>query len=298
MNEASAHPTSVREPLMVAVAPNGARKLKADHPAIPLTPEELALEAQACVDAGACMIHLHVRDDEGGHSLDPDRYKRAIAAIRDRVGDGLIVQITTEAVGIYKPDEQMASVRAVEPEAVSTAIRELVEDETAEDAARDFYAWAHENGTLVQYILYDAADVKRFIDLRARGVLPDGPCSVLYVLGRYSVGQRSQPSDLLAFLEAAAGSDHDWHWSVCAFGPLEGACALTVAGLGGHARVGMENNTLLNDGSLAPGNAALVRQVSDGATMMSRPVADAVSARHLLSQSPDRSSHTSPGTRA
>lgn len=286
--------TTTGEPLMVAVAPNGARKVKKDHPAIPLTPAELATEAQACVDAGACMIHLHVRDDDGGHSLDPDRYKQAMAAIRDKVGDKLIIQITTEAVGIYQPAEQMASVRAVEPEAVSTAIRELVADASAEAAATDFFAWAVERGTFVQYILYDAADVNRFVDLRARGVLPGGVCSVLYVLGRYSKGQRSQPSDLLPFLEAAAGHDDDWHWSVCAFGPLEGACALTAAGLGGHARVGMENNTLLNDGSLASGNADLVRQVWEGAGMMSRPVADAAAARRMLCRSPQRVISESP----
>lgn len=285
-------------PMMIAVAPNGARKLKADHPAIPLTAAELADEAEACVNAGACMIHLHVRDNEGGHSLDPDRYKEAIAAIRDRVGNQLIIQITTEAVGIYFPEEQMASVRAVEPEAVSTAIRELVADSDAEKAAKEFYAWATSRNILVQYILYDAADVLRFVDLRERGVLPGGVCSVLYVLGRYSAGQRSQPADLLPFLQAAEGYDADWHWSVCAFGPLEGACALTAGGLGGHARVGMENNVLLNDGSLAAGNAALVRQVFDGAAMMSRAVAGADEARQILSRSPDRVSHESPETRA
>lgn len=276
------------EPLMIAVAPNGARKRKADHPAIPLTPEELAIDAAACADAGASMIHLHVRDDDGGHSLDPVRYETASAAIRDAVGDRLIIQITTEAVGLYGRAEQMDSVRAVVPEAVSTAIRELVPDEGAEAEAREFFAWAADAGIRVQYILYDASDVRRFIDLRERGILPGGHCAVLYVLGRYAADRRSVPRDLLPFLQAAHGCDDEWYWSVCAFGPLESACALTAAGLGGHVRVGLENNSLLNDGSLAPDNAALVRQVSDGAAMMSRPVADASTARQMLSRAPDR----------
>ena len=102
-------PTEENEnkPLMIAVAPNGARKTKQDHAGLPLSPAELALTAAECEDAGACMIHLHVRDQQGRHSLDADLYRDAIAAIRKQVGDELVIQITTEAVGIYKPDEQI-----------------------------------------------------------------------------------------------------------------------------------------------------------------------------------------------
>jgi uncharacterized protein (DUF849 family) len=51
--------------VILAVAPNGARKTKADHPALPMTPEEIAMTAAACHEAGAAMIHLHVRDPDG-----------------------------------------------------------------------------------------------------------------------------------------------------------------------------------------------------------------------------------------
>ena len=68
-------------------APNGARRSKDDHEALPLTPEELAACAESVADAGAAMLHLHVRDKQGKHSLDPDSYRAAISSIRDRVGD-------------------------------------------------------------------------------------------------------------------------------------------------------------------------------------------------------------------
>ena len=90
----------------------------------------------------------------------------------------------------------------------------------------------------------------------------------------------SDPSDLLPMLSAAQGLECDW--SVCAFGPLEGACALTAAGLGGHCRVGFENNLMLADGRQAPDNAALVAQVSDHAAVLGRKVASAAEARRLL----------------
>lgn len=270
------------QPLVIAVAPNGARRTKADHPALPMTPKESAEEAAMCRDAGAAMIHLHVRDNDGKHSLDADLYRDAIRAVRGAVGDDLIIQVTTEAVGIYSAAEQMAMVRDVRPEAISTAVRELIPDAGSESAAADFYAWAEQESIAVQFIVYDKADVIRFADLRRRGVIPGDVVSVLYVLGRYSKDQKSRPTDLLEFLDAARAVDADWHWSMCAFGPLEGACALSAVSFGGHARVGMENNLYLNDGTLAPGNAALVRQVYDGAGLMGRPVASAAEARELL----------------
>ena len=281
LNITSDHAVS---PVVIAVAPNGARRTKDDHPAIPLTATENAYEAAACLDAGAAMIHLHVRDKEGGHSLDADLYRNSIDEIRRAIGDKLIVQVTTEAVGIYTPAEQMEMVRKVRPEAISAAVRELVPDEAFEDLAANFFEWASCENIAVQYILYDDVDIRRFAELRRRGVLPDGPAFVLYVLGRYAKGQRSTPADLLRFLNVAAEVEADWHWSVCAFGAQEGSCAMCSVTLGGHARVGMENNLYLNDGSQTPGNAALVRQVFDGARLLSRPVADANTARELLSR--------------
>ena len=131
-------------PLMIANAPNGARKTHRDHPALPLSPSELANTAGDCLRAGACMLHLHVRDENYGHSLDPQRYKDAIAAIRSEVGHKLIIQITTEAVNMYKPEEQIEVVKTVKPEAASIALRELCPDKSYEKQAGQFFEWIGE----------------------------------------------------------------------------------------------------------------------------------------------------------
>ncbi len=267
-------------PVVTMVAPNGARRTKADHPAIPITADEIARCAAGARDAGAAAIHLHVRDAEQRHSLDADAYRAAIAAIRREVGDGLIVQATSEAVGIYTPAQQMEMVRAVRPESVSLAVREICADAAAEPTAAAFLAWVVAEGILPQYILYSDEDVTRFADLRRRGVVPGDRPWVLYVLGRYTPGQKSVPADLLPFLAAADGTDLTW--SICAFGARECGCALTAAALGGHVRVGFENNTLLADGTVAPDNAALLRQIAEGAGLLGRRMADAGKARDLL----------------
>lgn len=272
----------VTRPIAIAVAPNGARKTHADHPALPITPDELAACARQCVDAGAAMLHLHVRRPDGTHSLEPEDYRPAIAAVQRTVGDALVIQITTEAVGIYTPEQQMASVRALQPEAISAALRELAPDAAHEAEAARFFGELAAARTAIQYILYSADDVVRYRDLRARGVLPDTPHWVLFVLGRYSAGQRSDPSDLLPFLQAwAEGGDITANvpWAMCAFGPREAECALSAALLGGHARLGFENNMALPDGSTAPDNAALVTNLRRHLDALHRPVASAAELR-------------------
>lgn len=268
------------DPLILSVAPNGARKTHADHPALPIAPEELALCAARCRHAGAAMIHLHVRDAEGGHTLDVGRYREAIAAIRGEVGEGIVIQVTSEAVGRYTAAEQMAMVVELQPEAVSLAIRELLPAEGGDErSVALFLADCWMAGVLVQFICYDAADLARLALLQQEGTVPPGRLSVLYVLGRYTPGQRSQPADLLPFL-AAGGSQH--LWSLCAFGAQEAACATAALTLGGHARIGFENNLLLPDGRTAEDNAASVAVVADIARRLARPLADAATARRLM----------------
>lgn len=265
-------------PLAVAAAPNGAYKTKSDHPALPLAPDELAETAARCRDAGAAMIHLHVRDADGRHTLDPGLYHQAIAAIRRAVGDKLVIQVTSESGRIYQPDAQMQAVREVRPEAVSLALRELIPDTGGERTAAEFFQWLARHGCAPQYILYTAAEVDWYRTLLERGVIPDAPHWLLFVLGRYAEKQQSQPADLLPFL----GETLTVPWSVCAFGRTEHACAVAAAALGGHLRVGFENNLHLKNGTRAPHNAALIEQAVDAAAVLNRPLMDAHGLRDLL----------------
>lgn len=259
-------------PLILTVAPNGAYKTHEQHPAVPLTPQALAETAKSCLDAGAGMIHMHVRRPDGRHLLDAQAYQDATAAVRKAVGQSLVVQITTEAAQVYEPPAQMAVVRETRPEAVSVGLRELLKPEVPHAQLHSFFSWLVQEAIMTQVILYDEEDVANWQRLRAEGVIPEGPWFLLFVLGRYTVGQKSSPLDLLPFLNK---DDGQYPWAMCAFGPMENACAITAAGLGGHVRVGFENNLFLKDGSTATDNAALVAQVAEGARALGRPLATA-----------------------
>ena len=277
-------------PLIISVAPNGARKTKKDHPNIPLRPAELAREARACVDAGAALFHLHVRNDEDGHSLSVDHYQAAIDAIRKEVGNDIIIQATTESCGIYQPEQQMEMVRKLKPEAISVAIRELIPSPEYIEKGKEFLAWVHEQKIIPQYILYSPDEVKYFSELRAQGVIPEGNKYFLFVLGKkHGPDVRSSyatPNDVAIFVEAKERYlKKDDIWGICAFGAFENACMLEALRLGGHARIGFENNHVLEDGSQAESNAALVAQlrtsipVSQAANRVASP---ATEARELL----------------
>jgi 3-keto-5-aminohexanoate cleavage enzyme len=243
-------------PVAIAVAPNGARKSRSDHERLPITPAELAQCAADCLDAGAALLHLHVRDAAGRHSLEAAHYRAAIAAIRARVGDALLIQATTEAGGRYAPAEQMAHMRALAPEALSIAVRELWREPALAGEAERFVAELAAREALVQYIVYDAGDLARFIELHRRGAIPQAAPHLLFVLGAYAEQRAGRPDELPPLWSALPA---DWPWSVCAFGAAELRCVVTGALLGGHVRVGFENNHLVHDGSPAPDNAALVR---------------------------------------
>ena len=265
--------------LLITVAPNGAYKQRTDHAALPMTSAELGQTAKQCLDAGAAMVHMHIRDAQGRHSLDVKGYRDAQQAVKAAVGDELIIQVTSEAARVYQAPEQIAMVTALKPEAVSVGVGSVDQPEIGEAGLSRFFGWLAQERVMTQVIVYDVTDLQRWQALRAQGVIPDAPWSLLFVLGRYSVGQTSEPKDLLPFVLAHTGTEP---WSMCAFGAGEHACATTAVALGGHARVGFENNLLLNNGQIAPDNAALVRQVADSARVLGRSLCTAQQAREAF----------------
>lgn len=247
------------QPVSIMVAPNGARRGKAEHRAIPLTPAEIAAEAVRCRAAGAAMLHLHVRDNDARHSLDPGRYREAVAAVREACD--MVIQPTTERVGVFAPADMMRVGRELAPEMMSLNLTELLGEggDAERDAARDFLAELAELGTVPQYIVYNHDELATLRDWHARGWLPQERPFLLLVLGRY-IGSVSRPGDILGYLPEIPAR---WRWGLCAFGPPELACNVQAALAGGHCRVGFENNVVNARGELLADNAEQVGRLAD-----------------------------------
>lgn len=241
------------------VAPNGARRTKGDHPALPMTISEIVADAKACRAAGAAGLHAHVRDGDGRHVLDAGLYRELLHEMAQQVPD-MACQITTEAVGRYSPSQQRDLVNAVTPAMVSVALREMLSEGLTSEV-RDFYGDAHDRAIAVQHILYSPVDVNWLGKLVESGEIPGEFLQILYVLGRHSASSVSDPADLDAFLQAGAAQSGVADWAVCAFGITETQILRRVRTLGGKVRVGFENNLHNADGEIARDNAERVASV-------------------------------------
>jgi 3-keto-5-aminohexanoate cleavage enzyme len=239
---------------IVMAAPNGARKTHADHANVPVSITATVAEAAQCRAAGASILHAHVRGDADEHVLDSGRYRELIAEMKAQVPD-MLVQVTSEAVGRYSPEEQTRVIREVNPDMASMCLREITDGFTRMDLAREFFAWCDDHAVHVQHIVFSREELEQLLACREQGVIPASQRCLMLVLGRYSADQQSSPADLDEFLQLdLSGFD----WFTCAFGKREQDCALHAIASGGHARVGFENNLYLPDGELAESSAALV----------------------------------------
>ncbi len=242
----------------IFVAPNGARKSKNDHRALPLTIGEIITSARNCYAAGAIGLHAHVRDNKGKHILDAGLYKELIGEMELKV-PAMQVQITTEAVGVYSPVEQRELVRSVRPKMVSVSMAEMFADDDLAAVSR-FYYWAKEENIEVQHIIYSAEEFLLLSRKMLLGTIPARQKSVLFVLGRYEENQQSNPAMLESYLKVLKSlrQGDEWRFMVCAFGIGETDCLLGAAKAGGDCRVGFENNFLHRDGTVAKDNAERV----------------------------------------
>ena len=243
-------------PPFVMVAPTGARRSKADHPALPITLPEIVATAAACHKAGADALHLHVRDDQGLHSLDAGRYREAIAELTAQVPT-MQCQITTEAAGMFDVPQQLACLEAVEPDWASVSIREIAR---APDLAPRLYALCADQGTRVQHIIYNANDLNLLHHWQDNEIVQPMQTDVILVLGRYGDIRPSNPRDLSDWSNQLRASDHAM---VCAFGQAEHDCLIAGAKRGFGIRVGFENSLTNAQGVAHHDNAASVTALID-----------------------------------
>lgn len=231
----------------ILVAPNGARRMQSDHSGLPITLTQIVDCARDCHDAGAHGIHVHVREDDGTHSLDAGRYREVIRELTQQV-PGMDVQITTESAGLFDVPAQLECLQQVAPAWASISVREVAR---RPDLADQLYGLCADQGTRVQHILYDAADAAQLKQWQETGIVRATQAERILVLGQYA-GTYAQPEDL------DTRAPQSGAWAVCAFGPQEHACLLRAAAMGADLRVGFENSLTDAQGTPWQSNAASV----------------------------------------
>lgn len=267
-------------PVILTCAITGAETSKAKQPGLPITPREQALAARECQEAGASIIHLHVREDDGRPSQRLERFKESIDAIREEA-PGVIIQISTGGA-IGESIENRAAPLALKPEMASLNLGTLnFGDDVFMNHPRDILALASRmqtHGVMPELEIYEAGMLENASRLLKQGVLRS-PMHFQFVLG-VPGGMSGDPRNLVHLVSLLPSPEI--HWGVAGVGRFQLPLAVQALVMGGHVRVGFEDNIFYSKGVLAKSNAELVARVARVAGELGRPVATPGQARELL----------------
>jgi len=268
-------------PLIITAAITGAETTKKMNPNLPTTPEEQALDAKACVTAGAAIIHLHVRDDKGSPSQNLEDFRESMEAIRETCDPKPIIQISTGGAVGAPMEERIRPIVELKPEMASLNVASMnFGDEVFLNEPKDVKRLAkhmQELNVVPEVEVYDAGHIDIVKRLFKEGLLKK-PIHYQFVLGVLG-GMMGEPRNLEFMIESI---DPDDTWAVAGIGRYELPLAILAIEKGGFVRVGFEDNVYYEKDVLADSNAQLVARVTRIADEMSRPVATPDEARSLL----------------
>jgi 3-keto-5-aminohexanoate cleavage enzyme len=266
---------------LITVAPTGAETAKADCPQLPTTLEELVAEAKACEALGASLIHVHVRGADHQPTLDPVRLRDTVQALREQTS--LIVQLSTGG-SVHDPLEQRLQVLDADPDSCSlTCGTTNFGDDVFLNPypfMGQLYQQAQEREVVPEFELFDlghVAALRRLID--AYGLPYGGAVHVDFVTG-VPGGMPGTTAALVAGVQALPPEVTSW--SATGIGRTHLPIMAAALSLGGHLRVGMEDNLVFARRQPVRDNAQLVERAAELTRTMQRPPLTIEEARSLL----------------
>ncbi len=267
-------------PLIITCALSGAEVTKAQNPAIPYTVEEMAREARAAVDAGASILHIHARHDDGTPTQEAGRYKQILDAIRAACPEAILQVSTGGATGMSR-EERMAPL-TLNPEMATLDCGTLNfgGDEIFINTENDIIAFAkaiQDRGIHKELECFEKGHIDMALRLHKKGHIT-APLHFSFVLG-VNGGMTGEERDF-RFLRGSIPDGATY--SVAGIGRFEFPLAEYAILDGGHVRVGFEDNLYLEKGVLAQSNADLVRKAADMGRAHGRAIATPDEARRIL----------------
>ena len=265
------------EPLIITVAPVGAELTPDQTPHLPLTPWQLGETAAACAAAGASIVHVHCRTDDGANTHAVARFREAMQAIRAK--SDLIVQFSTGGAIGMTPEERAAPLELKPEMATLTCGTVNFGDDVFENSfpiMRGILAAMRRYGVAPELEIFDLGHLSNAKRLAAEGclALPQHVDIVLGVPGGLEAGVAQLVDCVRALPEGCT-------WSVAAIGRMQLPLATAAIAMGGHVRVGLEDNIWYTKGRLAR-NDELVARVVRIAGELGRPIATPQVARRIL----------------
>jgi 3-keto-5-aminohexanoate cleavage enzyme len=266
--------------LIITCAISGAEVTKAQHHKIPYTIDEVVSESIKAYEAGASIIHLHVRFDDGTPTQDKKRYKETIEAIKQQIPNVIIQPSTGGAIGMSRVERLQPIELDIEMATLDCGSVNFGGDDVfinTENDVKYFATVMKQRHILPELECFDKGHVDSVLRLHKKGFIHH-PLHFSFVLG-VSGGMAGEERDFL-FLKDSIPSDASF--SVAGIGKYEFPLAELSIKHGGHVRVGLEDNLYLEKGVLAKDNADLVKKVVEIAKKYGREIASPDEARLIL----------------
>jgi 3-keto-5-aminohexanoate cleavage enzyme len=272
------------EKLIITAALTGNVPDRRMTPHVPLTSAEIAADVRRCADAGASLVHIHARDTEGRPTLDRAVFQETARQIKGLAPE-VIIQLSTGARAGRDWEARATPVRLL-PEMASftTGSNNLpgIVYENSPDFLLFLAGVFQDTGVKPEIEVFEAGMISNALFLQKKGLLTP-PLHFDFVLG----APGAMPGTVRNLVFLADTLPPGATWTVAGIGPAEIPLATAAIAMGGHVRVGIEDNLRLPDGRLAT-NAQLVATVAAIAAAMGRDVASPAEARGILSLDPEK----------
>jgi 3-keto-5-aminohexanoate cleavage enzyme len=282
---------SLEDPVIITCSISGSLANRDQCPAIPYTPEEYAAEARRIVDEGGVMIHIHARHPDGTPSYEVEDFRAITEAIRAEVGDEVIVNYSTGAMGVPTA-KRIAYLRELRPDVAALNMGSMNYAKYSR-SRKDFVFKAvfanpfdeiiellqamNECGIKPEHECFDTGHVGSLEPLVDMGIL-EPPLHVSCVMGVVG-GVPPTPRNLAAMADnVPAGS----HWGVIGISRAQWLLVASALTLGGSIRVGLEDNFYLPDGTMARSNGDLIAKARQLTEDVGRRPATVAEARAML----------------
>lgn len=265
------------EKIIITVATTGSGTPLSKCPNLAVTPRQIADEVYQCYLAGASVAHIHVRDDQGGRSMDFGRFKETVERIRDKCD--ILINLTTSGMEFtedirLKPLELRPDLASFNAGSMNFGQGVFINDD---GMMRRFAQAMREYHVKPEIECYDAGMVENSLRLYQEGVLT-GPLHYQFVLG-VKGGMAATERNLLFLTEHIP---QDATWGAVGLGKQALAISTMAIHMGGNTRVGMEDNIYIRKGVLAQHNVEFVERIRRIADEFERPLATVADARRIL----------------
>ena len=266
--------------VIITVATTGAWPSKKDNPNIPLTPKEIAEDVFECWKAGAAIAHLHMRDDDGQGTMDKEKFRETILLIREKCD--IIINCTTSGDLNATDENRMAHLIELKPEMASYDAGSMNWMHNSlflntPQFLEKLGATMIENQVKPEIEIFDAGMVYNALYYLKKGFLK-APLHFQFVLG--AAGGTAATVENLVYLKSLIPEDSTW--SALGIGSGHIPIMLTGIAMGGHLRVGMEDNVFYAKNQLATSNAELVARAARLIRESNKTVASSEDARNIL----------------